>query len=149
MDAAHSTPRTPVAPLGGPLPSLDGRSAVYADDSAASGVNTSHNTGSHTDPSPALDGHHTSGLAATVSSPVASVAERSYASTLRAQLLRLADQAQRVAAALPTDLQAANAPHAERLLSLAAEHLERAAVESIGLPREVLKGVRPTPSKGR
>ena len=136
MDAAHSTPRTPVAPLGGPLPSLDGRSAVYAD---ASGVNNPNNS-THTDPSPASDGIHTSGYAATVDRP-----SPTYAAALRAQLLRLADQAQRIAAALPADLQAANAPHAERLLSLAAEHLERAAIESIRLPREVLK----TPPKGR
>lgn len=125
MDAAHSTPRTPVAPLGGPLPSLDGRSAVYAD---ASGVNNPNNS-THTDPSPASDGIHTSGYAATVDRP-----SPTYAAALRAQLLRLADTARAVATALPADLKREDAPQAEKLVGEALRQLEVRLMEALGQP---------------
>lgn len=137
MDAAHTSP----LPLGGPLPSLAGRSVAFgADDTATSGVNTPNST--HTDPSPASDGHHTSGYAATVDRSASGAP--TFASTLSAQLLRLADTARAIAAALPADLKREDAPNAERLVGDALRQLEVRLMEALGQPH-----LKPNRTKGR
>lgn len=134
MDAARTTPLplTPVTPLGGPLPSLTGRAAVYAD---ASGVNT-HASTTHTDPSPTLD-EHFAAFVAVAQAPTLTA-------TLRAQLLRLADAAQAIAAALPADLKREDAPQAEKLIGEALRQLEVRLIEALRLPP-----FKPNPPKGR